>query len=256
MGARTLKGGQSKWFIGYKKHSLRLWFSAHQQFVLLIPLISWAAPANRSDVKFLPPSLRYVLRHLEFAPWVVLADMAYINMATQRHLREEHGIGVLTKLPPNYELPEKVRPALLQRCEQGQPLRWLGLREDEQLHWYGVDDRNEWLCPYCWLRSGCPREFSFRPSDHEIVLGSVPLSSATGRRLLQQSRTWIEATQSYEKIQLGLSNMFLNSLRLTSILCLLSDRVMLLRAHALLNRPAAASALLRELTPNQLTWNS
>jgi hypothetical protein len=215
--------------------------------------MSWVAPANRGDVKFLQPSLRYVLQHLEFAPWMVLADMAYINMETQRCLREEYGIGVLTKLPPNYDLPEKVRPALLQRCDQGQPLRWLGLRQDEQLHWYGVDDRNEWLCPFCSQQTRCPREFSFRPADHEIALGSVPLNSVTGRRLLQQSRTWIEATQSYEKIQLGLSNMFLNSLRLTAIVCLLSDMVMLLRAHALLNRPAAALDLLSELRPNQLT---
>jgi hypothetical protein len=247
-----LKTGQSKWFIGYKKHSLRLWFSVHEKSVVLIPLISWTAPANRSDVNFLQPSLRYIYRHLEFAPWIVLADMAYINMETQRRLREQLGVGVLTKLPPNYELPEKVRAALLQRCHQGQPLRWLGLRQDEQLHWYGVDSRREWLCPYCWEASRCPREFSFRPDDHEIALGTVPLNSATGQRLLRQSRSWIEATQSYEKLQLGLSGMFLNSLRLTSIVCLLADMVLLLRVHALTSQPQSRTPL-GHLLPSQLS---
>lgn len=252
MGARTLKTGQSKWFIGYKKHSLRLWLSAYESSVLLVPMMSWTAPANRSDVHFLEPTLRYLHRHLAFTPELVLADMAYINMETQRRLREQLGVGVLTKLPPNYDLPEKVRPALLLRCSHGQPLRWLGLRQNEQLHWFAVDARHEWLCPYCWEQSSCPQEFSFQPADHEIALGTIPLNSATGRRLLQQSRSWIEATQSYEKLQLGLSSMFLNSLRLTAIACLLADTVMLLRAHALCTFPQRPN-LLRNLLPSQLS---
>jgi hypothetical protein len=56
----------------------------------------------------------------------------------------------------------------------------------------------------------CPREFSFAPTDHEIVLGTIPLSTPLARKLLRQTRSWIEATQSYEKNQLGLSSMFLN----------------------------------------------
>ena len=213
--------------------------------------MSWTAPANRGDVLFLEPSLRYVRQHLDFTPALVLADMAYINLAMQRRLREKLHIGVLTRLPPNYDLPKSVEPALMMRCAQGQKLRWLGLRENEQLHWFGVAEEPEPLCLHCWEQNSCPREFSFAPSDHEIALGTIPLSSPLAQKLLRQSRSWIEATQSYEKIQLGLSSMFLNSLRLASILSLLADTVCLLRAHALLGQPREPR-LLQDLLPSQL----
>jgi hypothetical protein len=213
--------------------------------------MSWTAPANRGDVLFLEPSLRYLRKHLDFVPAFVIADMAYINMAMQKRLREQLQVGVLTRLPPNYDLPEKVRPAVLLSCAQGQKLQWLGLRENEQLHWFGVADEPEPLCNKCWQYSSCPREFSFSPSDHEIVLGSIPLSTNLAQKLLNQSRCWIEATQSYEKLQLGLGSMFLSSLRLAAIVASLTDTVSLLRAHAIIGQPSEAN-LLQELLPSQL----
>lgn len=219
--------------------------------MLLVPLMSWIAPANRGDVLFLEPSVRYVRTHLDFTPSLIVADMAYINFDMQARLREQMQVGVVTYLPANYDLPKKVEPALAMRCRQGQKLRWLGLRENEQLHWFEVAPGPELLCRWCWEQSSCPREFSFAPTDHEIVLGTIPLSTPLAQKLLRQSRSWIEAAQSYEKNQLGLSDMFLNSLRLTSILCLLADTVSLLRAHALLHEAAEHNPL-QELLPNQL----
>ena len=147
---------------------------------MLVPLMSWAAPANRGDVLFLEPSLRYVYRHLAFTPTLVLADMAYISLATFKRLREQLHIGVLTALPPNYDLPKNVEPAVLMRCAQGQRLRWLGLRENEHLHWFGITEEPSPLCSCCWEQSSCPREFSFAPEDHEIALGRL-LDHALGR---------------------------------------------------------------------------
>lgn len=219
--------------------------------MLLAPLMSWIAPANHYDGLFLEPSLRYLRKHLDFTPALVVGDMAYINFEMQARLRQQMQVGVVTKLPPNYDLPEAVRPALLMRCRQGQKLQWLGLREDEQLHWFGVADQTNSLCQWCWEQSHCPREFSFAPTDHEIALGTVPINSRVGQKLLQQSRHWIEATQSYEKNQLGLSSIFLNSLRLTAVVCLLADTVSLLRAHALLCQELRPNPL-QELLPNQL----
>lgn len=216
--------------------------------------MSWTAPANRNDVLFLEPSLRYLHKRLDFAPALVVADMAYINLAMQRRLREELRVGVLTRLPPNYDLPREIEPALLMRCRQGQKLEWLGLRENEQLHWFGVADEAEPLCVRCWQRSQCPREFSFAPSQHEIALGTIPLNTKTAQRLLNQARTWIEATQSYEKMQLGLERMFLNNLRLAAIMSQLADTVMLLRAHALLREPKERH-LLDQLMPQQLNFD-
>src|SRR2546430_15166833 len=71
-------------------------------------------------------------------------------------------------------------------------------------------------------------------------------SSRVAEQLLRQARAWVEAAQSYEKNQLGLSQIFLNSLRLTWVVCLLSDTVALLRASALTREPKSV-ALLREL---------
>lgn len=219
--------------------------------MLLVPLMSWTAPAHRNDVLFLEPSLRYIRKRLDFTPALVVADMAYINLAMQRRLREELHVGIVTRLPPNYDLPREVEPALLMRCRQGQKLQWLGLRENEQLHWFGVAEQDEPLCVRCWQRSQCPREFSFAPHQHEIALGTIPLNTKTAQRLLNQARTWIEATQSYEKMQLGLERMFLNSLRLASIMSQLADTVMLLRAQALLREPKEPN-LLAQLVPSQL----
>jgi hypothetical protein len=211
--------------------------------------MTWAAPANRADVLFLEPSLRYCHQHLDFAPDFVVADMAYINLAMQRRLREELHIGMVTRLRPDFDLSKSIEPALSLRCRQGQKLQWLGLHEKDQLHWFGVEDPDP-LCPFCWEQSRCARQFSFAPSDHEIVLGTVPLNSGVAQKLLRQVRSWIEATQSYEKNQLGLGRIFLNSLRLTWIVALLADTVSLLRAHALLRHSPAPSHLL-ELMPTQ-----
>jgi hypothetical protein len=213
--------------------------------------MSWISPANRGDSLFLEPSVRYIRKHLDFVPSLILADMAYINFDIQRRLREQMQVGVITHLPPNYELPKRVEPALMMRCPQGQKLQWLGLRQDEDLHWFGVAPEPDPLCTWCWEQSRCPREFCFAPSDHEIVLGTIPLSTSLAKKLLRQSRPWIEAAQSYEKNQLGLNSMFLNSLRLTAFLGLLADTVSLLRAHALLHGVPEPGPLLNML-PNQL----
>ncbi len=77
------------------------------------------------------------------------------------------------------------------------------------------------------------------------------MNTAVNQRLLQQVRPWIEPAQSYEKNQLGLSHVFLNSLRLTWTMSLLADAVLLLRANALLRHPQP-SLPLDELTPWQL----
>jgi hypothetical protein len=74
------------------------------------------------------------------------------------------------------------------------------------------------------------------------------------RQLLRQARSWVEASQSYEKNRLGLSQIFLNSLRLTWVFGLLSDTVLLLRARALLSRPPTTE-LLQELSrPRNEPW--
>jgi hypothetical protein len=78
------------------------------------------------------------------------------------------------------------------------------------------------------------------------------MNTRASQRLLQQVRPWIEPAQSYEKNQLGLSQFFLNSLRLTWMMSLLADAAVLLRALALLRQPACPLPL-GQLTPWQLS---
>ena len=65
-------------------------------------------------------------------------------------------------------------------------------------------------------------------------------------------RPWIEPAQSFEKNQLGLSDVFFNSLRFTWVMALLADAAVLLRARALLGRPVIRP-LLTNLMPFQLS---
>jgi len=235
--------------VGYKKHTLRVWLRQCEQKVILVPLISWLAPAHRGDALFLQPSLRYCQRHLEWRPDIVVGDMAYINLDKQRQIREQMDVAVVTKLRPDMILPDEFDEGPILTCEQGQPLQWLGLDQREALHWFGVRQSDP-LCSRCWERSTCQREFSYPPRRHEILYGMIPLSSRVAQVLLQRVRPWIEATQSYEKNQLGLNDLFLNSLRLVWHHGLLADAVALLRARALLSRPPEPTLLL-ELATNQ-----
>ena len=251
LGGRTCKHGHSRWFVGYKKHTLRLWLHAHSPGILLVPLVSWIAPGHRGDALFLRPSLEYCRSHLRWLPDIVLADMAYINLETQRKIRERWQVCVLTKLRPDMKLTSRFEPGPKAVCHQGQRLEWLGYEARDQLHWFGVNPGPA-LCDICWERNTCPRHFSHAPSEHEILFGSIPLSSVVAQKLLSEVRAWAEGCQSYEKNQLGLKRMFFNSLRLTWTLGLLADSVSLLRAKALLAQPSVP-ILLHHLMPNQLS---
>jgi len=167
----------------------------------------------------------------------------------QRQIRERMNIAAITKLRPDMRLLDEFDSSDVMTCEQGQKLEWLGLDQREHLHWFGVQEE-EPLCSCCWQRSACTGEFSFAPQRHEILYGLIPLSSRVAQVLLSQARPWIEAAQSYEKNQLGLGQMFLNSLRLAWSLCLMADTVALLRARATLGQIQKPS-LVGELAPKQ-----
>lgn len=216
-----------------------------------MPVVSWAVPANRGEALFLWPSLYHCSRRLDWVPDVVVGDMAYIGLEVQKKIRDQLGVAVLTKLRADMKLMPPFTTDLLATCPQGQTLNWLGLEERDQLHWFGVL-QPEPLCSCCWEQVHCPRQFSYAPSEHEILFGRIPLASRVAQLLLTKVRPWIEPAQAYEKNQLGLNQMFLNSLFITWINCLLADSVVLLRAHALLSEPAQPM-LLADLFPHQMS---
>ena len=214
-----------------------------------MPLVSWIAPGNRGDGLFLWPSIRYCHQQLEWLPDLVVGDMAYINLQSQRRIREL-GVTMITKIRADMYLTARFEPGPVAVCPQGQRLEWLGYEHRDQLHCFGVMDP-EPLCWSCWEQSKCAHQFFHAPSEHEILFGSIPLSSKTAQTLLTDMRPGIEPAQSFEKNQLGLSQMFFNSLRLTWTMGLLADAVVLLRARAVLESPPKTSPMY-ELTAQQL----
>lgn len=175
-------------------------------------------------------------------------------MEPRREIRERWAVAVLTKVrkrtrrtPPFEPTPSGGAQAV---CPEGQPLEWLGFEPIDQRHWFGVREPPS-FCVWCPEQSRCPRQFCYPPTS-EAWLGLVPPASRVGQRLLRQVRPWIEASQSYEKNQLGLNAMFVNSLRLTWCIGLLADTVTLLRVHALLSAPQRCLPM-HELTPQQLS---
>jgi hypothetical protein len=84
LGGRTLKTGQSRCFVGYKKHTLRLWLHQYSVGVQLVPLVSWVTPANVSEGGQLVPSLHHCQRQWDWCPPLVVADMGYLAAAAKQ----------------------------------------------------------------------------------------------------------------------------------------------------------------------------
>ena len=252
LGGRTLKTGQSRWFVGYKKHTLRLWLPTVHPAVTLAPLVSWVTPANVAEGGLLLPSLRWCRRRLGWWPGIVVADMAYLSAHTKQQAREGWQTAVVTKLRSDMKLQPPYRSAGELECAQGQRLEWWEYEPESGQQWFRVAEPSE-LCHQCWEASTCPRYFDFPAERHETLFGLLPLGSRVAQRLLQQVRPWIEPAQSFEKNQLGLGQMFFNSLRLTWQMSLWADSVVLLRTRAWLDQPADTS-LLAALMPRQLEF--
>lgn len=252
MGARSRRPGKTRFYVGYKKHTLRLWISGHTPAIMLAPLVSWATPAHVPQGYLLKPSLWYCRQRIGWSPHIVVGDMGYIHQETKRWLRQEWKIAVLTRLKADMQLASPYRHDQPMRCPQGQALSWLNYDPQSGQQWYGVSDENP-LCAACWQQNACEREFAYEADRHETFLGMIPLNTKPGWKLVHSARSWIESSQSFEKNQLGLDALFLNSLALTWTMSLLADSVALLRNLAQL-RAAPRSNILQKLFPRQTTF--
>ena len=216
----------------------------------LVPLVSWVTPANVSEGGLLVPSLHYCQQQWDWCPPLVVADMGYLGAMAKQQSRERWRVAVLTKLRSDMKLVPPYVSWDQAACPQGEPLTWLGYDGRDGEHWFGVGKQPE-LCRCCWEAARCPRQFAHSPAQHETLLGRWPLASRMAQQVLRQVRPWIEPAQSFEKNQMGLGEVFFNSLRFTWVMSLLADAAVLLRAHALLGRPPLRP-LLAGLMPVQL----
>ena len=125
LGARSLKAGHTRFFVGYKKHTLRLWLRAYEPAVLLIPLISWATPAHVPEGYLLKASVQQCQRRFGFCPDIVVGDLGYIHQETKKEIRQKWKVAVVTKLKAGMNLIEPFdasdRPASKGRPFNGRP---------------------------------------------------------------------------------------------------------------------------------------
>jgi hypothetical protein len=236
LGGRTLKTGQSRCYVGYKKHTLRVWLPTVHQSVTLVPLVSWITPANVAEGGLLLPSLHWCRRRLGWWPGIVVADMGYLSAPGKQAAREGLQTAVVTKLRADMKLVSPYASATTVECPQGQRLEWWEYEPQSGQQWFRVPAQPE-LCRHCWQAADCPGHFGYAADTHETLLGLLPLASRVAQRLLRQVRPWIEPAQSFEKNQLGLGQMFFNSLRLTWQMSLWADSAVLLRTMAWLDMP-------------------
>ena len=159
---------------------------------------------------------------------------------------------VVTKLRADMKLLPPYVNAWQVECPQGQPLEWWEYESASGQQWFRAPATAE-LCLHCWQAARCPRHFGYPLDQHETLFGLIPLASRVATRLLRQVRPWIEPAQSFEKNQLGLGQMFFNSLRLTWQMSLWADSAVLLRIMAWLDAPPEADLLAR-LQPDQLEF--
>src|ERR1039458_4355155 len=162
----------------------------------------------------------------DWCPPLVVADMGYLGAAAKQQCRERWRVAVLTKLRSDMKLVPPYVAWDQAACPQGEPLTWLGYDGPAGEHWFGVGAEPE-LCRCCWEAVRCPRQFAYPPAQHETLLGRLPLASRLAQQVLQQVRPWIEPAQSFEKNQLGLGDVFFNSLRFTWTMALLADAAVL-----------------------------
>jgi hypothetical protein len=198
------------------------------------------------------PSLHWCRRHLGWWPGIVVADMGYLSALSKQAARKGWQSAVVTKLRADMKLLPPYVNATRAECPQGQRLEWWEYEPEIGQQWFRVPAEPE-LCTHCWQAATCPRHFGYLAGAHETLLGLLPLASRVAQRLLRQVRPWIEPAQSFEKNQLGLGQMFFNSLRLTWQMSLWADSAVLLRTMVWLDMPKEAS-LLTGLQPHQLEF--
>ena len=156
LGGRTLKTGQSRWFVGYKKHTLRLWLPTRHDSVTLLPLVSWVTPGNVSEGGLLRPSLHWCRKHLGWWPGLVVADMGYLSAESKRAARTGWQCAVITKLRADMKLVPPYVSTEQMCCPQGQPLEWWEHDEASGTQWFRARASRE-PGAWGWEASQCPR---------------------------------------------------------------------------------------------------
>ena len=180
MGRRQMKSNKSKWFVGYRVHTLTLLDHTTSE---VFPLISIVAPANHHDSQLLTPlvSLAYALG-LTAQIKVAVADSAYAEKSRLAQIRADQGICVATCPSGKTTLPADVDPKSYEvyfsdACET--PMKYGG-KDDAGDHEY----RCQAAAGHCPFEYTCPRyRLIHRDTGH---FNEFPQSEPLTRQLLKQ----------------------------------------------------------------------
>jgi extradiol dioxygenase family protein len=220
-GARSGKSGQSKYFAGYKKHSLCALVAVRERFRPVV-LCSRARPANVADVWAFKPLLNFVRRRLapQWPMRFVIGDKGYVQSRYAAFLRKEWEVALVVRAKGDMTAPDDCDERGVPLCPIGERLVWEDYdAPDERLIYRGAVD----ICPTCPLAGTCPKQFERDAGEHETFFGLVPCGSQLAQRLLRQFRPRIEQGFNTSKNTHRLKGFFLNSRRLAQTLCTISD---------------------------------
>jgi hypothetical protein len=118
-GSRTKKTGQSPYFIGYKKHTLRLWIRWKRR-VLLVPAINIVKPANVADVTMMPYFLEQAIQKVPFPIHTIVVDKGNIDASMKEEARKELAIPIITGVHNGMSSPEG-HGEFVPECFMGSP---------------------------------------------------------------------------------------------------------------------------------------
>jgi hypothetical protein len=225
-GHRTKKSGQSEWFVGYKKHTLRILF-LNQSPIWSIPAITVVKPANTGDGDVLSEMILLWPQYLP-AP-IIVADMGYLQAERKKQLREQYKIALITRVRASMKPPQNfgLEPDGCPTCFWGQRLRHDFFDWEKQKHLYLKPDEGQ-KCYQCLFSFNCPQESWLSPEIHETYLCAQPLHTKLAQKLLQYARPVAEPAFNEDKNRFMLKSLFINSLSLAEFASLLVDSTKLL----------------------------
>ena len=253
-GKRTKKSGQSPYFVGYKKHTLRLWLKVKGKN-LMVPLVSFIAPANIHEGDFLNSMIRHSKNALSLHIDIIVGDMGYISSEQKMRLRRQSNTAVLTRVRENMQPPKEYFDYGCPECPEGIPLCWDAYDAETEMHCYTSPLDNP-ACDTCWQHGNCYQELYVSPSIDEHHFGMIPLHTKVSQKLLQKIRPQVERGFENDKNKLYLNRFFVNSLNLANILSHLSDacQILLLLGDMKTNTKSKAKKMMKRLY-TQMTFD-
>ncbi|RIV16617.1 hypothetical protein D2Q93_16850 [Alicyclobacillaceae bacterium I2511] len=175
-GVQRSKANQSKFFIGYRKHSITC--ATSQGPIVLLSILK---PNNIHDVNLMLPLIEQVRKVEELRTKYLAADLGYLDADDQKTAFHDHDMTVVTGFKSNTVLPEACDTLGRPECEQGHRLVWDGFDTVNATSWFRGDVS---YCSGCPLQGTCDKQFGFFMDENPVLYGPVPQDTAPHKQML------------------------------------------------------------------------